>query len=39
MDLAFSTKIQDYRDGKRIQDTTVRILLVSYWLYGAVETY
>lgn len=30
MDLAFSTKVQDFRDGKRIQDTTVGILLASY---------
>jgi len=39
MGLAFSTKIQDFRDGERTQDTTVRILLVSYLLYSAMETY
>lgn len=36
-DFTFSTKSQDFRDGKRIQDTTVKILLVFYCLYSAVE--
>lgn len=37
MNLTFSTKIQDFRDRKRGQDITVKILLVFYWLYTAVE--
>lgn len=39
MDLVFFSKIQDFRDGERIQDTTVTIPLMSYLLYDAVETY
>lgn len=38
MDLAFSTKFQDFRDSNRAQDNTVRILLVPYLLQGPVET-